>query len=56
MKEACLHYGAFDSPNHAKYIKGMASEVSGTEETGYQLRARGLTEATTLVKGLVKSA
>lgn len=50
LKEACLHYDAYDPPNHAKYLKGLASELSGTKESGFSLTARGLTAATELIK------
>jgi hypothetical protein len=53
IKEACLHYGAFDNTNFARYLRTMASEVSGTRESGYTVTARGLTEATELVRGLL---
>jgi hypothetical protein len=53
IKEACLHYDAFDSPNFAKHLKGMASEVGGSKEAGYTLTARGLTAATAMIKELL---
>lgn len=52
IKEASQHYGAFDNTNFAKYVKTMAADVSGTKESGYTLTARGLTEATELVREL----
>ncbi len=55
VKEACVHYDAFDTNNFAAYLKSIASEVSGTKESGYTLTARGLTEATEMIKGLVAS-
>jgi|GEM_PF-2409719 hypothetical protein len=50
VKEALLHYDAFDSGNFSTFFKSFASEVSGTKEAGYTLTARGLTNATTLLK------
>jgi hypothetical protein len=50
IKEACLHYDAFDSGNHAKYIKAMAAELNGSKSGGFTLTARGITAATELVK------
>ena len=50
IKEACLHYDAFDSPNHAKNLRGMSTELSGTKESGYTLAARGLTAGTELIR------
>lgn len=53
IKEACLHYDAYDSPNHAKYLKQMAAELNGTKESGYSLTPRGLSNATELAKQLI---
>lgn len=50
LKETCLHYDAFDSPNFAKHLKDFASEVSGTKQSGYTLTQRGLAAATELIK------
>lgn len=53
IKEACLHYDAYDSPNHAKYLKGMAAELSGSKSNGFVLTARGLTAATELIREML---
>lgn len=53
IKEACLHYDAYDSPNHAKYLKAMASELSGSKSGGFTLTARGITEGTDLIKEIL---
>lgn len=50
VKEALLHYDAFDSSNFAAFFKSLAAEVSGSKESGYTLTARGLTNATALLK------
>jgi hypothetical protein len=50
LREACLHYDAFDSKNHASYLKDLAPELGGSKEGGYSLTARGLTSATELIK------
>jgi len=50
IREACTHYDAFDTTNFSKHVKALASEVSGTKESGFTLTARGLTEATDLIK------
>ena len=55
LKEASLHYNAYDLTNHAKHLKGFAPYVGGTKEAGYTLTARGLAAATELVKGLLSS-
>ncbi|MBV9987754.1 MAG: hypothetical protein JO301_08745 [Chitinophagaceae bacterium] len=52
IKETCLHYDAWDSPNFAKYVKSFAAEVSGAKDTGYTLTARGISEATNLIKSM----
>jgi hypothetical protein len=56
LKEACLHYDAFDATNFAANFKSIASEVSGGKETGYTLTARGLASATEMAKSLTDSA
>ena len=53
VKEACLHYDAYDPPNHAKYLKGLASELSGNKSNGFILTARGMTAATEMIKEMV---
>jgi len=53
IKEVCLHYDAFDAPNHAKYLKGIAAELGGDKSTGYVLTARGLTAGTELIKSIL---
>jgi len=55
VKEACLHYAAFDSTNFAQYLKSFSAEVGGNKESGYTLTPRGLTVATSLLKSLLKS-
>lgn len=54
IKEACLHYDAFDSGNFAIHLKSLAAEVSGNKDSGYCLTARGLTNATEIVKSLTQ--
>lgn len=53
VKEACMHYDAYDSPNFAKHLKEFAAEISGSKESGYTLTARGLANAATLVKEML---
>jgi hypothetical protein len=50
VKEACLHYDAFDVGNFARYFGSLAAEVAGNKESGYTLTARGLNNATELIK------
>jgi hypothetical protein len=50
LKETCLHYDAYDSANFAAHLKGFTAEVSGSKESGYTLTARGITNATDMVK------
>lgn len=52
-KEACLHYDAFDSANFSKYLRGMASEISGANKSGYTLTARGMAAATELIHQVI---
>jgi len=53
VKEACLHYDAYDPPNHAKYLRGMSTELSGSKESGFKLTARGLTAGTELIRQIL---
>lgn len=55
LKEACLHYDAFDTTNFARYLKSFSSEVAGTKESGYTLTPRGLTNATEIIQGIVRA-
>lgn len=50
LKEAWLHYGAYDSSNAAAHLKSWETEVSGSKEAGFTLTSRGLSSATDLVK------
>lgn len=52
IKETCLHYDAWDSPNFAKYVKSFSADISGAKDTGYTLTARGISEATALIKSM----
>lgn len=53
MKEACLHYDAFDAGHFANLLKSFSPDVSGGKDIGYTLTARGLSEATALVKEMM---
>jgi hypothetical protein len=53
LREACLHYKAYDSPNFARYLKEFSSEVSGDKSTAYSLTARGMSAATDIVKNMI---
>jgi hypothetical protein len=55
VRETCLHYDALDAGNFAAILKGLASEVGGSKETGYTLTARGLAGATEMVKAMATS-
>jgi hypothetical protein len=52
VKEACLHYNAYDVSNFAANLRDLAAEVSGGKESGYTLTQRGLASATEIVKQL----
>ena len=52
VKEACLHYDAWDSDNFARYLRNLSREVGGNRESGYMLTAAGLTAATEMIKEL----
>lgn len=52
IKETCLHYDAWDTPNFANIFKTMSPDVSGGKDAGYTLTAKGISEATALVKSM----
>ena len=52
IKEACLRYDAWDQSNFAAYYKTLSADVSGGKDLGYTLTAKGISEATTLVKSM----
>jgi len=54
LKEACLHYKAYDANNFSKYMKSIASEVSGNASSGYTLTTRGVASATDVIKQIVQ--
>src|SRR5215472_798729 len=53
IKEACLHYDAYDSANFATHLKSFSGEVTGSKESGYNLTARGLSAAAELLKQML---
>lgn len=55
MKEACLHYDAFDAGNFAVHLKSFSGEVTGTKDTGYTLTPRGIANATEMVKTITQA-
>ena len=56
LKEACIHYDAYDAANFATHLKSFAADASGTKSAGYTLTARGITNATDMIKSLVTAA
>lgn len=54
LKEACLHYKAYDAINVSTYMKSIASEVSGNARSGYMLTTRGIASATDAIKQMVR--
>lgn len=55
LKEACLHYDAYDATNFSKHIRSFSGDAGGTKEAGFTLTARGLTAATELLKSMLGS-
>lgn len=53
LKEACLHYDAWDPSNSTAYLRSFASEASGDSKAGYTLTPRGLTAATDLIRSIL---
>lgn len=56
LKEAAIHYKAYDATNFAAHIKSFAADIGGTKESGYTLNARGLAAATDLIKQMLPSS
>jgi hypothetical protein len=54
LKEACLHYKAYDGPNFARYLKEFAADVTGEKSTSYVLTPRGLSNATDTLKRMLE--
>jgi hypothetical protein len=53
VKQACVHYDAYDMANFAAYLKTFSREVGGTKQSGYSLSAAGMTAATELITSMV---
>ena len=53
LKEACLHYKAYDRPNFATYLKSFSADVTGDKSTAYALTPRGLSSGTDMLKGML---
>ena len=54
LKEACLHYDAYDATNFSTYLKSLASEVAGNKSSSYTLTTRGFASATEVIKGMTQ--
>ena len=52
VKETSLHYDAWDTANFANIFKTRSAEVSGSKDSGYTLTAKGISEATSLIKSM----
>ncbi len=55
LKEACLHYNAYDAANFAAYLKSFAAKITGDKSTAYVLTPRGLSGATGIVRVMLGS-
>jgi hypothetical protein len=56
LKEACMHYQAYDAANFAAYMKSFSGEASGDKRTGYTLTPRGLSSGTELLREILQPA
>ncbi|MDB5293820.1 MAG: hypothetical protein JWL69_5061 [Phycisphaerales bacterium] len=52
-RAVCKSLGAFDSPNHFNYVKGLGNLATGSKDAGWKLTNPGLTRAADIVKQLV---
>src|SRR5262245_41473698 len=48
----CKKLGAYDSPNHYNYVKGLGNLVSGGKDLGWKLSNPGLARAAEIVRDL----
>jgi hypothetical protein len=48
----CKKLGAFDSPNHFNYVKGLRNLVAGSKDAGWKLTNPGLARAAEIVRQL----
>jgi hypothetical protein len=55
LKEACLHYKAYDAANFAAHLKSFSADASGDKSTAYVLTPRGLSGATEILKRMLGS-
>ena len=53
VREACIHYDAYDGDNFAAYLKSLAKEIAGTKEVGFSLTPSGMTAASLLLKQMM---
>jgi hypothetical protein len=53
LKESCIHYNGYDAANFAANLKSFSADIGGNKKVGFTLSARGLTEATALIKGML---
>lgn len=51
-RDLCRKLGAYDTPNHFNYVKGLGNLVSGSKEAGWKLTNPGLARAAEVVKEL----
>ena len=49
----CKKLGAYDSPNHFNYVKGLGNLVTGSKESGWKLTNPGLARAAEIVRQLI---
>jgi hypothetical protein len=51
-RSLCKKLGAYDSPNHFNYVKGLRNLVTGSKEAGWKLTNPGLAHAAEIIRQL----
>ena len=49
-RKLCEHFGCYDSPNHASYLKKFGNQITGSKSAGWKLTAPGLSAAALSLK------
>jgi hypothetical protein len=49
-RKRCEHFGCYDGPNHAKYVKRFGNMITGSKASGWRLTSPGLAAAAALLK------
>ncbi|HJR06628.1 MAG TPA: hypothetical protein VJ842_05180 [Pyrinomonadaceae bacterium] len=54
-RELCREIGCYDTTNHAKYLKAIGNQITGTKSTGFELTQPGLRAAAETIKTIARN-